>query len=98
MTPASIYEYEIEGEGQRYYIRDSDLRGICEMAPDGYESARKRLAHGAGILVSMTQGKGEVVTAGLCEWVMGLKRHCDFTTTITRNVLDRFQQSGPAGT
>ncbi|HWT61356.1 MAG TPA: N,N-dimethylformamidase beta subunit family domain-containing protein [Ochrobactrum sp.] len=96
MTPASIYEYELDGPGHRYYVRDSDLRGICEMAPDGYESARKRLAHGAGMLVSMKQGDGEVVTAGLCEWVMGLKRNCAYTTTITRNVLDRFQETGPA--
>lgn len=98
MTPASIYEYELDGQGHRYYVRDSDLKGICEMAPDGYESARKRLAHGAGMLVSMKQGDGEVVTAGLCEWVMGLKRNCAYTTTITRNVLDRFQEAGPAGT
>jgi hypothetical protein len=40
--------------------------------------------------VHMTRGKGEVLTAATCEWVMGLKRGDRFTQQITRNVLDRF--------
>jgi hypothetical protein len=42
------------------------------------------------MMVHMTRGKGEVLTAATCEWVMGLKRGDRFTQTITRNVLDRF--------
>jgi hypothetical protein len=42
------------------------------------------------MIVHMTRGKGEVVTAAACEWVMGLKRGDVFTRQITRNVLDRF--------
>ena len=42
------------------------------------------------MLVHMSRGKGEVVTAATCEWVMGLKRNCPFTMQITRNILDRF--------
>ena len=44
----------------------------------------------AGMMVHMTRGKGEVLTAATCEWVMGLKRGDPFTQRITRNVLDRF--------
>jgi hypothetical protein len=42
------------------------------------------------MMVHMTRGKGEVLTAATCEWVMGLKRGDPFTQRITRNVLDRF--------
>jgi hypothetical protein len=38
----------------------------------------------------MKRGRGEVLTAATCEWVMGLKRNDFFTQKITRNVLDRF--------
>jgi len=38
----------------------------------------------------MPKGRGEVVTAASCEWVMGLRRREPFTEQITRNVLDRF--------
>jgi hypothetical protein len=42
------------------------------------------------MVVHMTRGKGAVVSAASCEWVMGLKRGDTFTQQITRNVLDRF--------
>ncbi len=42
------------------------------------------------MIVHMTRGKGEVVTAGTCEWIMGLKLNDVFTQQITRNVLDKF--------
>jgi hypothetical protein len=38
----------------------------------------------------MPKGAGEVLTAGSCEWVMGLARNEPFTRRITRNVLERF--------
>jgi len=90
MTPAMLYEYEHEGPGVRYYLSDSDLVGLAALAPEAPKAARLRYQHGAGMLVSMPKGLGEVVTAGSCEWVMGLSRREPFTMTITRNVLSRF--------
>lgn len=91
MAPAVLAEGKHNGEGFRYYIEDSDLNGISELM-DGAatpQSAQK-YRYGSGMVVHMTRGKGEVVTAGSCEWVMGLKRNDAFTQQITRNVLDRF--------
>lgn len=90
MSPAMLYEYEHPGEGVHYYLSDSDLEGMVSLAPEDHDTARKRYQHGSGMLVSMPKGKGEVVTAGTCEWVMGLTRHDPFTEAITRNVLTRF--------
>ena len=42
------------------------------------------------MLVHMNRGRGEVVTAASCEWVMGLKHKDFFTQQVTRNILDRF--------
>jgi hypothetical protein len=42
------------------------------------------------MVTSMKRGKGEVLTAGSCEWIMGLTRRDPFTEAITRNALDRF--------
>jgi len=50
----------------------------------------KRGKYGSGMLVHMARGRGQVVTAGTCEWIMGLTRNDFFTTKITRTVLDRF--------
>jgi hypothetical protein len=51
-------------------------------------SALARYRYGAGMLVSMRKGRGEIITAG--SWVMGLARNDPATQQITRNVLDRF--------
>lgn len=93
MSPAVLYEFEHSGEGYRYYIGDSDLTGLARLAPEDGKAAIERYQHGSGMLVSMPRGDGEVVTAGSCEWVMGLTRSDPFTMAITRNVLQRF--SGP---
>lgn len=91
MAPAVLAEGERRGEGFRYYIRDSDLNGIVkimtgEVTPENVAKYR----YGAGMLVHMRRGKGEVVTGASCEWVMGLARNDFFTQQITRNVLNRF--------
>jgi len=79
------------GDGFRHYLRDTDLNGFVRlMTGDVTEAALHRYRYGAGMLVHMARGKGEVVTAASCEWVMGLKRREPFTERITRNVLDRF--------
>ncbi len=78
-------------DGWRYYLGDSPMRGnaIRLYGDDSPESLAKT-RHGSGMLVHMPKGQGEVVTAGTCEWLMGLKRNDFFTCRITRNVLDRF--------
>lgn len=90
MTPAVLFEYEHEGEGVRYYVRDSDLNGLAEIAPGETAEARRKMQYGSGMVVCMKRGKGEVLTAGSCEWIMGLTRRDPFTEQITRNTLDRF--------
>ena len=90
MSPAVLFEYEHEGEGVRYYVRDSDLNGLAELAPDETPVARRKFQYGSGMVVGMKRGKGEVLTAGSCEWIMGLTRSDAFTEQITRNALDRF--------
>ncbi|MBL8584040.1 MAG: hypothetical protein JNL61_17675, partial [Rhizobiaceae bacterium] len=91
MAPAVLAEDEPAGEGFRYYVRSSDHEGLVkcvtgEITPEGLA----RYKYGAGMMVHMPRGKGEVLTAATCEWVMGLKRGDLFTQKITRNVLDRF--------
>lgn len=95
MSPAVLFEYEHEGPGYRYYVRDSDLVGLAELAAEDTPVARRNFQYGSGMVVSMTHGKGEVFTAGSCEWIMGLTRRDPFTEAITRNALDRF--GGAAG-
>jgi hypothetical protein len=91
MAPAVLAEGDCHGDGFRAYIGDSDLRGLVGLiigSTDAGTLARYR--YGAGMLVAMRRGRGEVVTAASCEWVMGLKRNDAATMQITRNVLDRF--------
>ncbi|HEV7416300.1 MAG TPA: hypothetical protein VGN98_09085, partial [Tianweitania sediminis] len=90
MSPAVLFEYEHEGEGVRYYVRDSDLNGLAELAADDFPTARRKFQYGSGMVVGMKRGRGEVLTAGSCEWIMGLTRSDPFTEQITRNALDRF--------
>jgi hypothetical protein len=91
MAPAVLAEGHHAGEGFRYYIEDSDLKGIVKIMTGNTDPASiAKFRYGSGMLVHMSRGKGEVVTAATCEWVMGLKRSCPFTTQITRNILDRF--------
>jgi hypothetical protein len=91
MAPASNAEVEHAGEGFRYYLRDKDLMGIASTL-DGSTSGENldKRRYGSGMMVHMTRGKGEVVTAGSCEWIMGLKLNDFYTQQITRNVLDKF--------
>lgn len=91
MAPAVMAEDEPPGEGFRYYVRNSDHRGLVEcMTGDQSPETLADLKYGSGMMVHMTRGKGEVLTAGTCEWVMGLKRRDPYTEQITRNVLNRF--------
>lgn len=90
MTPATMFEEEHPGEGRRFSLRDGDLHDIATLAGGDYATKRRKMQYGSGMLVAMARGAGEVVTAGSCEWVMGLTRRDEFTEQITRNVLSRF--------
>jgi len=89
MSPAMLAEYERPGEGVRYYLSDSDYEGLVSKMPQPPEVARARYRHGSGMVVAMEKGRGQVITAGSCEWVMGLRKRDPFTEAITRNVLMR---------
>ena len=94
MAPAVLAEHHHHGDGFRTYIGDSDLHALVKLMTGSTEvSALARYRYGAGMLVSMRKGRGEIVTAGSCEWVMGLARNDPVTQQITRNVLDRFLSS-----
>jgi len=93
MTPAVLAEQETEGEGFRYYIRDSDFEGLAGLLPGDRNEARDRIRYGAGMVTAMRHGAGEVLTAGSCEWIMGLTLQDPFTMAVTRNALNRFSQS-----
>ncbi len=91
MAPALKAEAMFPVDGWRYYLGDGDMRGAAlsrfgDVSPESLDKVR----YGSGMLVHMSRGRGEVVTAGTCEWIMGLKRNDFFTTRITRNVLERF--------
>jgi hypothetical protein len=97
MTPAMFGEWMPPGEGFRYYLGENDLKLKTQcvtgtQTPEALDACR----YGAGMLVHMTRGRGEVVTAGTCEWVMGLKRNDFFTCRITLNVLERFTREASA--
>jgi hypothetical protein len=91
MAPAGKAEAMFPVEGYRYYLGENDMRGAAQSIygnqdPESLEKVR----YGSGMLVHMPKGRGEVVTAGTCEWVMGLTRNEFYTCRITRTVLDRF--------
>lgn len=93
MAPALQAESIFEEDGWRYYLGDGDMLGTAKMrygdlSPETLDKVR----YGSGMVVHMNRGRGEVVTAGTCEWVMGLKRNDFFTCQITRNVLEKFTQ------
>lgn len=91
MSPAVLAERQFDAPGFRNYAGDADQRQKAEFrfgSIDAETMARSR--YGSGMMVHMRRGLGEVVTAGSCEWVMGLARGEPFTCLVTRNVLDRF--------
>ncbi|OWT80424.1 MULTISPECIES: N,N-dimethylformamidase beta subunit family domain-containing protein [unclassified Achromobacter] len=95
LSPAVHDEEMHDGEGFRYYIKaDGAARRTMALCGDDSPEAIERYKYGCGVIVSFTRGKGEVFTAGSCEWIMGLTRNCAYTQGITRNVLNRFLAAG----
>ncbi len=80
MSPALYAEEMHDGEGFRYYLKDSGLARKAEaLSGDSSAEAIARHQYGSGMIVSMVRGQGEVFTAGSCEWVMGLVKGCYYT-------------------
>ncbi|MCB1336362.1 MAG: hypothetical protein KDK10_02515 [Maritimibacter sp.] len=57
-----------------------------------------RSMRGNGVIVHWPKGKGEIFTAGTCEWVAGLARGDVQVERVTRNVLDKFGTAKAGGT
>lgn len=91
MSPAVLAEQHFDAPGFRNYAGDADQRQKAEFRFGGVdERTMAKSRYGAGMMVHMRLGLGEVLTAGSCEWVMGLARAEPFTCLVTRNVLNRF--------
>jgi hypothetical protein len=86
MNWATMEETPSGAEGEELLVRGGDAQFRRDIV-EGYEHRRPR---GAGMIVNFSQGRGEVFTAGSCEWVNGLKLGDPATAAITRNVLDRY--------
>ncbi|WP_170467767.1 N,N-dimethylformamidase beta subunit family domain-containing protein [Ruegeria arenilitoris] len=77
--------------GETLYIGDEDARfkAKAQFGADTPENL-DRSKRGNGVILHWERGKGEVFTAGTCEWVMGLICKDQQVERITRNVLNRF--------
>jgi len=72
------------------FLGDDDLRFAAEAVHGAATpAAMEKMRRGSGMIVSFRRGKGEVFTAGTCEWVAGLIDRDPFVERITRNVLER---------
>jgi hypothetical protein len=83
-----------ENHGERGtvpFLGDDDLRFAAEAVHGAATpAAMEKMRRGSGMIVTFRKGKGEVFTAGTCEWVAGLIDRDPFVERITRNVLNRF--------
>ena len=88
----AVMAEEDHGErGTVAFLGDDDLRFAAEAVHGAATpEAMEKMRRGSGMIVSFRKGKGEVFTAGTCEWVAGLIDRDPFVERITRNVLDRF--------
>ncbi len=72
-------------------LGDGDARFRASLlGPDMSGATIERHSRGSGMVVAFQRGKGEVFTAGTCEWVNGLITGDTYTQAVTRNVLARF--------
>ena len=88
----AVMAEENHGErGTAPFLGDDDLRFAAEAVHGAATpEAMEKMRRGSGMIVNFRKGKGEVFTAGTCEWVAGLLDRDPFVERITRNVLERF--------
>lgn len=94
MGVAGMAEENHGYRGVDHFLGEEDLAFAAEavfgkVTPENLE----KLRYGSGMIVNFRKGKGEVFTAGTCEWVAGLIDRDPFVERITRNVLDRLSSS-----
>ena len=82
-----------ENHGERgvdHFLGEDDLVFAAEAVFGAADAgASSKLRYGSGMIVNFSKGRGEVFTAGTCEWVAGLIDRDPFVERITRNVLER---------
>ena len=73
------------------FLGEDDLRFAAEAVHgSATPETTEKMRRGSGMIVNFRKGRGEVFTAGSCEWVAGLIDRDPFVERITCNVLDRF--------
>jgi len=97
MAPAVMAEENHGERGVVPFLGDDDLRFAAEAVHGAATRENiEKMRRGSGMIVNFRKGKGEVFTAGTCEWVSGLIDRDPFVEQITRNVLDRFTRARAA--
>jgi hypothetical protein len=93
MGPAVMVEDDHKNPLSEVWWEDDDARVISRalFGDDSPENIDK-IRYGSGMIVNDHRGRGEVVNAGSCMWVLGLRRREFFTEQITRNVLMRYSK------
>lgn len=95
LSPATNIEPDHGIWGESLYIGSADATFKAkalfgEVTPETLDNVTR----GNGVVVYWRRGKGEVFTAGTCEWVAGLINRDWQVERVTRNVLDRFGGKG----
>ena len=97
MAPAVMAEENHGERGVVPFLGDDDLRFAAEAVHGAATRENiEKMRRGSGMIVNFRKGKGEVFTAGTCEWVSGLIDRDPFVEQVTRNVLDRFTRARAA--
>jgi len=91
MGLATNAEAEFGLWGEDLYIGGSDYSFMAEtLHGDNSPESLAKVERGNGMIVTFKRGKGDVFTAGCCEWVNGLRLRDMQVEQVTRNVLNRF--------
>jgi hypothetical protein len=88
---ATLSEHSLPEHAHALMLGDGDARFRSVILEGSTKpDVLARNSRGCGLVIWMNKGKGEVFTAGTCEWVAGLLHEDHATQAITRNVLQRF--------
>jgi hypothetical protein len=88
---ATLVEEDHGHKGTLLYAGDGDAVLMAETVYGGTDAQSvDKASRGAGMIATFTRGKGQVVNAGTCEWVNGLRLSNSYAEQITHNVLKRF--------
>ena len=91
MAPAVTMESDHGNPLSNVWWLDEDAIVVAKaLYGDDSPESLSKVRYSSGMVVHYRRGKGEVINAGSCMWVQGLKRRDIFTEMITHNVLMRF--------